>query len=310
MKVLDELLSYGLLTTSTVMFGFMFFFSDMFRKNYGSGLQGTLVTSIGGGIFGFIAILIIKVAPVGFATVFNEITSGFSLFVVIMTLVSSLNGILFSFCSLKALGKINLSLYSLFSMLGGMALPFVSGILFHGEPFTLAKAVYFIIITLALCLTVEKGEKKSGTIYCIGIFVFNGMSGVISKIYTAAPYTKMDSAGYSLFKTVVSVLIAAIILACIKKEKRKLNFKSILAMAGSGTLSNVANWLVLVALYTLPASVQYPFITGGTMIVSTVISLFTTKKPTKKEIAAVVLSFIGILLLIFSPEVNIFTIKW
>ncbi len=307
---LNELLSYGMLTASTIMFGFMFFFSDIFRKNYGSGLQATMVSSIGGGIVGFIAILIIKVAPVGLAAVISEIKNGFSPFVVIMSLVSVLNGILFSFCSLKALGKINLSLYSLFSMLGGMALPFISGILFHSEPLTLAKTVCFIIITLAICMTVEKGEKKSGIIYYIGVFIFNGMSGVISKIYTAAPYVKMDSAGYSLFKTVVSVLVAVIVLMFIKKDNRKLNWKCIGAMAGSGTLNHVANWLVLIALYTLPASVQYPFITGGTMIVSTVISLFMAKKPTKKEIAAVILSFVGILLLIFIPDIELFAINW
>jgi drug/metabolite transporter (DMT)-like permease len=57
---------------------------------------------------------------------------------------------------------------------------------------------------------------------------------------------------------------------------------------------------------TLPASAQYPFVTGGTMIVSTVISLFTDKKPSKKEIIAVALSFIGIVLLIALPEIKIF----
>lgn len=306
---MNELLSYGMLTASTVMFGFMFFFKDIFRKHYGSGLQATMAISIGGGVFGFIAILVIKVAPIGFNAVFNEIVNGFSPFVVIMAIASAINGILFSFCSLKALGKINLSLYSLFSMLGGMALPFVSGILFHGEAFTIAKAVCFAVITLALCLTVEKGEKKTGALYYAGVFVFNGMSGVISKIYTAAPYIKMDSAGYSLFKTVVSVLASLIILLIIKRDKRKINLPCVAAMAGSGILSHVANWLVLIALYTLPASVQYPFITGGTMIVSTVISAFTAKKPTKKEVAAVILSFLGILLLIIIPDVNIFTIN-
>lgn len=307
---METVYSYGLLTLSTVMFGFMFFFKDIFRKNYGSGIKATMVMSLGGSVFGFIALLVIKVAPVGFKTVFSEIVDGFSLFVVIVSLFSAVNGVLFSFCSLKALGKINLSLYSLFSMLGGMALPFVSGILFHGEPLTLAKAVCFVIITLALCLTAEKGEKRSGTLYYIGVFVFNGMSGVIAKVYQALPYKKMDSVGYSLFKTLVSICLVSVILAVMKKDKRKINFSCILAMAGSGALSHIANWLVLVALYTLPASVQYPFITGGTMIVSTVISMFGKSKPNKKEIAAVILSFVGILLLIFIPEIQIFKINW
>ena len=41
-----------------------------------------------------------------------------------------------------------------------MALPFVQGIIFYGEKLTLAKGVCFVIITVALILTIEKGEKK------------------------------------------------------------------------------------------------------------------------------------------------------
>ncbi|MBE6729845.1 MAG: hypothetical protein E7568_06410 [Ruminococcaceae bacterium] len=308
---MSEILSYGLLTASTVMFGFMFFFSDMFRRNYGSGFKATVVSHIGGGIIGFIAIFIINIIPLGFKTVLSQITAGFSPFVVIMSLLTITNGYLFSYCSFKSLGKINLSLYSLFSMLGGMALPFVSGILFHGEPLTVAKLVCFAIITIALLITTEKGKgKDKAAIYYIGVFTFNGMSGVLAKIYQAMPYTKMDSTGYSLFKTLLGIIIAVLLLFIVKGENKKLNLKSIIAMAGSGTLSNVANWLILIALYILPASVQYPFITGGTMIVSTIISLFCAKKPNKKEIFAVILSFLGILLLIYIPEINILKITW
>lgn len=296
---MSEVLSYALLTSSTVMFGFMFFFKDMFRANYGSGFRATLVANLGGGLVGLAVLLIIK----GF--VFE-----FSSFALIMGIFSVMNGMLFSYCSFKALGKINLSLYSLFSMLGGMALPFISGIFFHGEPFTLSKAVCFVIITAALCLTIKKGEKKSGTIYYIGIFIFNGMSGVIAKLYQALPFEKISSAGYSILKTMVSIMIASTLLLIVKGEKRKINLKCLIAMAGSGTLSHVANWLVLVALYTLPASVQYPFITGGTMIVSTIISFFGKNKPNIKEILAVILSFIGILMLIYVPEIKIFEMTW
>ena len=294
-----ELYSYALLTLSTVMFGFMFFFKDIFRKNYGSGLKATMVMSLGGGVFGFIALLILK----GF--VFE-----FSVYALIMAIISSVNGLLFSFCSLKALGKINLSLYSLFSMLGGMALPFLSGILFHGEPFTLSKALCFIVITAALLLTVKKDDKKSGVFFYIGVFVFNGMAGVISKVYQSLPFEKISSAGYSILKCLVSIFISGLLLLIIRGEKKKINFACVFAMAGSGILSNVANWLLLIALLNLPASAQYPFVTGGTMIVSTLISLFSDKKPTKKEIFAVILSFIGILLLISIPNIELFKINW
>lgn len=75
---------------------------------------------------------------------------------------------------------------------------------------------------------------------------------------------------------------------------------------GSGILSHLGNWLLQVSLVTLPASAQYPFVTGGTIIVSTIISLFTDKKPSIKEICAVLLAFVGLILLFVLPEIKIF----
>ena len=56
---MEAFYSYGILTLSTVMFGVMFFFNDLFRRHYGSGLQATLVMSVGGGVFGLAALLLI-----------------------------------------------------------------------------------------------------------------------------------------------------------------------------------------------------------------------------------------------------------
>lgn len=277
----------------------MFFFSDIFRKNFGNGLRATLVMSLGGGIFGLITLLLI-----------NGFKFEFTIFAFIMAFISAINGLLFSFCSLKSLGKINLSLYSLFSMLGGMALPFVSGILFHGETLTVSKLICFFIITAALCLTVKKDGKSGGAIYYTGIFIFNGLSGVISKIYQGMPFGKVSSAGYSVLCAIVLIALSAILLCFIKGEKQKINSSCIFAMAGHGILSKVANWLLLIALLSLPASAQYPFVTGGTIIVSTVISFFGKKKPNKKEVTAVILAFIGVLALVLLPEIEIFKIIW
>lgn len=298
-NALQDFGSYGLLMLSTIMFGLMFLFNDVFRKNYGNEISATFVQNLGGGIFGFIVLVLI-----------NGFKFEFTIFAFIMAVISAVNGLLYTFCSLKALGKINLSLYALFSMLGGMVLPFLSGILFHGEEVTVGKIVCLIFVFAALFLTVEKLGKKSGTIYYIGIFVFNGMSGVMAKLYYSLPFDKVSSAGYSVLCALVSLLIAAVPLFFIKCNVRKINLASIFAMAGCGIFNRVANWFVLLALVSLPASAQYPFITGGTMIVSTVISLFSKNKPNKKEIIAVILAFIGVLVLVLLPDVKIFQISW
>ena len=72
-------------------------------------------------------------------------------------------------------------------------------------------------------------------------------------------------------------------------------------MAGNGVLNRVANYLLLLSLAFLPASVQYPMITGGVMIVSTLICFFGKNKPTKKELLSLLFAFAGMLALFAIP---------
>lgn len=59
--------------------------------------------------------------------------------------------------------------------------------------------------------------------------------------------------------------------------------------------------IVLSIVLHVDASVQYPMVTGGTIIVSTLICCFGKNKPTKREILAVAVAFIGLLLLFVIP---------
>ena len=69
-------------------------------------------------------------------------------------------------------------------------------------------------------------------------------------------------------------------------------------MAGYGVLNKVGNFLLLISLAHIDASVQYPMVTGGVMIVSTLLSYFTPKKPGRREYAALALSLVGIMMLV------------
>ena len=114
-----------------------------------------------------------------------------------------------------------MSLFSLFAMLGGMALPFLQGIIFYGEGLTVAKIICVLFISLALIAATERGEKNKGTLFYIGIFILNGMSGVISKIFTSSDLPKASAAGYSLL---IAASVAAISGICwlflVLKERR------------------------------------------------------------------------------------------
>ena len=278
---------YGVLTLCALMFSTQFFFTQMYSKSYGSDLKAIFVSSVGNAAVGILTL-----------SAMNGFKIGYTHFSFLMATLAFLNGVVLKFCSLKSLDKINLSLYSLFSMLGGMTLPFIAGILFFGEKLTFGKVICFFFIVAAFLFTIEKDEKKTGYLYYIGVFVFNGMSGVIAKIFQAAPFEKVSAVEYSFLGAVIGLVGSIIPLIFIKGDKRPLTLKPIVAICGGGIINRLANLFLIICLTYIPASAQYPFITGGTMIFSTLIAFLTHQKPSKKEIISVVLSFAGILILV------------
>lgn len=283
-------LYYGMVALSTLMFGVQFYCNDQYRKENGAGATSVFLFNLIGALVGTLCLAYL-----------NSFDFSFTPFTLVCALVTSINTLLCSFCSLKALEHVNLSVYSLFSMLGGMMLPFLAGILFYNEPMTLAKGVCVLLIFCALLLGVGSGKGSGGTVYYMGVFVLNGMSGVLSKIYEDCSLNKVSATGYSLWSAVMSIFLTVAVLLCIRRHVKKPNSRSILWSVGGGFLNRVANLILLMALAFLPASVQYPMVTGGVMIVSTALALVTKQKVSKKEMLAVGLSFVGILALISIP---------
>ncbi len=281
---------YGVITISVILFGLQFLFNNQYEREYGNHIASNFVFSFIYSLGGMIPLLIIN----GFKL---ETTP----FTVIMAAVTALNSILYTFCSLKALARINLSLFSLFVALGGMLLPFFAGILFYDEPLTLGKGICVIVVTLALLFNVSRGTRKGGFWYYVGVFVMNGMSGVISKYFQWAPYEKTDAASYTVWIGIVTMAISLIALMFMRKGLKMPNLKAVACSAGYGVFNRIGNYLLLIALAVLPASVQYPFITGGVMIVSAIISIVIGQKPSKKELFSVLLAFAGILILVIVP---------
>ena len=285
---------YGLILISVVIFSSCFAFNDVYRKVKGSSLKASLQFSLLSAIPGFLILLAI-----------NGFKIDFTPFTLIMAMIATLNSFAFTFCSFKALNSINLSLYSLFSMLGGMLLPFLQGIIFYGEALTVAKTVCIVLIILALLFTIEKdnSKRKGGFIYYIGIFICNGMSGVLSKIFTSAPFEKATAADYSILSTICTIVISALLLLIFFRKQKLPRFTplSLFACVGNGILNRLANFWLVIALAHVDASVQYPMVTGGVMIASTIICFFGENKPSAKETFSVVLAFIGMIVLFAVP---------
>ena len=78
-----------------------------------------------------------------------------------------------------------------------------------------------------------------------------------------------------------------------------INKKSLLICFFSASLNSFANLLLLIALLHLPTSVQYPIVTGGTIVFSTMIDKLRKEKLSVKEIAAAAVAFISSILMAF-----------
>ncbi len=284
---------YALIIISVIMFGACFACNDIYQKIRGNTVKVSIQFSLISSFAGLIVLLIV-----------NKFKFEYTHYTLLMAFFQYLISIGFTFFSFKSLGIINLSLYSLFSMLGGMVLPFLQGILFYKEQITVAKAICLVFIIAALLLTVEKGEKNKGYVYYIGVFILNGMSGVIAKLFVESKYPKTSSAGFSILSCLVNVAISLVILVVFfrKKQTPKETVKSLCSALFNGATNRIANYVLLIALMHVEASVQYPMVTGGVMIVSTVISYFGKNKPTAKDVASVVLAFIGMLALFIIPN--------
>jgi len=284
------MLYYGLITIATLMFSIQFVFNDSFRREYGNDLRAMLVFSIGTGAVGAVFLFIL-----------NGFRFEFTPYSLLMAVLLAIDSMLCTFCSLKALGKINLSLYSVYMMLGGMALPFAVGILVYGEPLTLGKGICFVVILIALFMSAEKGEGKGGWFWYASVFVLNGMSSVLTQVFNEGNYPKTSAEGFTMLESLMVVVLSLSLLPLTRKAARKLSGKAMLSLGGYGIVSRIGSLMLVISLVHLPASAQYPFVTGGTMIFSPLWSFFGDKKPNKRELAAVALSFAGILALTLLP---------
>ena len=81
-----------------------------------------------------------------------------------------------------------------------------------------------------------------------------------------------------------------------KRVKRPSRGASLCAV-GYGLCNSLGNYWLVVALAFVPASVQYPFVTGGVIIISVLIATLGKQKPSLKEYFATAISFVGLLLL-------------
>ncbi len=278
---------YGLLTLSVVLFGVAFLFNDRYSRQDRGGFGDAVLF-----------LLIANVAGVLILLAMNGFRLSLTPFTLLMAGITAVDFALYTVCSVRALTRIDLSLFSVFAMLGGMVLPLLVGLFFYHEPMTWGVGVCVALVTAALLLTAKPGSGRGGFWYYAGVFVFNGMSGVLTTFFTGAPYQKAGAADFTIWIALFIILFATVALPFVRRGIKRPRVSTILWSAGYGIAGRIGNYGLVLALAVLPASVQYPFVTGGTMAVCTLLSYAVGQRPSPRELCAVFLSVLGVVLLV------------
>lgn len=282
-------MNYAMLLAAALLFALQFLFNQQFRTLNGDGIDSTLIFSGYTHGVSFIIMLLLN----GFRLEINW----FSLLISVIYAAVVMG---YGYAGLKSFATANLSVYSIFAMLGGMILPLVYGVVFCKEEFGIAKFLCVLLIGVATSLSFEKSEKKGNNLkYYFAVFFLNGMVGVLAKIHQSNTALAVDSR--SFMATInASVFIICFMWQLIKNKKiAKISFKEFGCISGHAVCNGIGNLLCFIALTALPASVQFPITTGGVMVFSTLISLIRKEKPSVKTLVSTAIAFVSTILIMF-----------
>lgn len=302
---------YLMVITATLLYSFQFIFSKSYQRRKGSSFFYSM-------IFSAISCL----ATIPFLFVLNKGKVEFTWFSFAIALLYAIDVIICSVFGAKILSKANLSVYSLFLMLGGMILPFLYGLTI-GENFTALKAVSIVSVAVAMIFSLKKDEEKNldgFTIFCfIVIFVTNGMTGVLTYMHQRSTRAIVSAGGFLILYNLCRFILSAAILFGIFVYGKNKNREVLLIRGADDTgkeISAKSEWMIAVAasvgyavmngtavLFTtitakyIDAGIQSTIITGGVMLLSTLSGLIFGEKPTKNTFFAVFFAVLGTVLI-------------
>lgn len=324
---------YILLFVSALIFSLQFLITRQYQRRNGTGFASSLRLSL----FAYLTIALFFFIK-GSITI-GQINFGFSWFTLLMTLLVSVVGLSCVYMGIKVLAVGDMSIYSVFMMLGSLLLPSLVGLIFYGEELTLIKGIAFVCMFSAIVLSVSSIDKSKLTLkaflYYIGIFFMNGMIGVLFTIHQNQPSLTagaiLGSDGtysinndvfmtwYGLSMVILCAVVYAIlfVVSKIKKapeliavtqeestgESVMKTFMISLLFAGLyGLCNGLGDYFIALATQpgALGSSVTFPIINGGTIIFSTVCGMIFYKEKLKP------LTIISILLVIASTILFMF----
>lgn len=286
-------MDYIMLLAATLLVAVDFSLNKVYQKINGASAKSA---------FGFNALLGLFSALVFFAA--NGFKLSFSLYSFIMAALMCIFGTTYSILGFKLLKNGSMALYTLFLMTGGMTLPYIFGLIFLNETFSWLRMAGLAIIFAGVIIANFNGEKANAKmiLLCVAVFILNGCVSITSKLHQInTVYYSVNTSEFIIFTGIVKFVITSVLFLITKKEpleqpatmKHKKLISVLVAIASTG-ISGISSLLQLKGAITIPATVLYPIITGGTIVFSTLAGVIIFKdKLSIKIIISVILCFAG-----------------
>lgn len=226
-----------------------------------------------------------------------------TVFSVLLALGMALCSTAYTLLCFRILNLGGMALYSTFLMCGGMLLPYIFGILFLGEAVTPLRTLGLTIVLAAVILSNFSKQAISSRLLmlCIAVFILNGLVSILSKCHQiTGEYAAVSSAAFVMYSGIGRCLFSLAALVLRKQRTQVPSLKSKLSLwviVGAAIISALSYLLQLNGARVLPASVLYPFITGGSIIFSAIAGrVFFQEHTSRRRLGCIILCIIGTLL--------------
>ena len=307
---------YLILVGATLLLAGNFVANKVYQSKCGTGIKTGLFFNLGISVIALILFLCLSKFKVAFTPFSFLMTAGVSICAMAYTIIG-----------FRIMKKGNMAIYTLFLMSGGTVLPYLFGLIFLGEQVSVLRIIGIVLIILAIVLANISKEKLDFKMLlsCIAVFILNGVLGIFSSLNQKGAdlygFETIDSYSFIVYGNLVKIGVSLVALAVLfiaqklrkndtseekddataNKKSDTLDKKTIVIIAltivASAIFDGIGYLLQLTALPHLPASVQYPFLTGGSMIATTLAGIvFFRDKPKKMTLISIALCFVSLFL--------------
>ena len=287
---------YLLIISANILLAVTFALSKLYQKKAGYTAISGVSYNVQLGLYSSVIYLIA-----------NKFVIHLTAFSLIIALIQTLAVTLYTIIGFYMLHGGLIASYTMFLMSGGMIVPYLWGLLFLGEKFSVLRTVGILIILFGVILANYRNEKQSlKYIYMgIAIFLLNGITSVTTKVHqieTVRPV--VSSMEFVILSNILKFLLSLVVLIFFiirvpdGKEifKITLNKKVLWIVIIASAIGGITSYCLVRGAINLPATVLYPLNTGGTIVLTAFTGmLFFKEKPEKRTVIGIISCLIGTL---------------